>query len=523
MILSPFPGMYSEEWSRVGPRGERSAISNLSFSKLPDEDLRKREIIRRDSEESIPDDRYHGIYFAMLLAGVGFLLPYNSFITDVDYLHRKFAGSSIVFDMSLTYILVALGAVILNNALVERLSLHTRICVGYLFALGPLVFVSVFDVWLELFNSRQSYAVTLAAVAIVAFGCTVQQSSFYGYTGMLPKRYTQGVMTGESTAGVIVSLSRIFTKLLVENEKNNTIVFFLFSVSMETLCFLLHILVRRTRFVRHHTERACCSDAWVKGQITAASVQQRSRYQIHRDASTEDEDGPISSAPVEAEAANLNNGDGTYVRFDVPKPKTKRTWSSIKDVMVRRCAVARVIWPYMLSISVTYFITLCLFPGLESELQNDTLGEWLPILSMALFNMADFVGKILAACPYEWGGVQLLVCSCVRVLFLPLFVMCVSPAQRPLLAHPAWPCAFSLLLGISNGYLGSVPMIQAAGNVPPQQRELAGNTMTVSYMAGLMLGSVVSYSTFSLTSRSPHTHTLKLNSTLSLHSYTPGF
>uniref|UniRef100_W5K9W6 Solute carrier family 29 member 4 n=1 Tax=Astyanax mexicanus TaxID=7994 RepID=W5K9W6_ASTMX len=503
--------------------------------------------------------------------------------------------------MSLTYILVALGAVILNNALVERLSLHTRIsvgedthththththikqyrlihtmpflwvigflfnvlrvasgslvvtfsaaflrnnllmldilplsmcvcvcvcvclCTGYLFALGPLVFVSVCDVWLELFNSQQSYAITLAAVAIVAFGCTVQQSSFYGYTGMLPKRYTQGVMTGESTAGVIVSLSRIFTKLLVENEKNNTIIFFLFSVSMETLCFLLHMLVRRTRFVRHHTERARLGDAWVNGQISAASVQQRSRYQIHRDASTEDEDGPISSTPVEADAANLNNGDGTYVRFDVSKPKTKRTWSSIKDVMVRRCAVARVIWPYMLSISVTYFITLCLFPGLESELQNDTLGEWLPILTMALFNMADFVGKILAACPYEWGGVQLLVCSCVRVLFLPLFVMCVSPAQHPLLSHPAWPCAFSLLLGISNGYLGSVPMIQAAGNVPPQQRELAGNTMTVSYMAGLMLGSVVSYSTFSLTSRSPHTHTLKLNSTLTLHSYTPGF
>lgn len=45
-----------------------------------------------DFEEPIPDDRYHGIYFAMLLAGVGFLLPYNSFITDVDYLHQKFKG-----------------------------------------------------------------------------------------------------------------------------------------------------------------------------------------------------------------------------------------------------------------------------------------------------------------------------------------------------------------------------------------------------------------------------------------------
>ena len=39
----------------------------------------------------------------------------------------------------------------------------------------------------------------------------VQQSSFYGYTGMLPKRYTQGVMTGESeylqTSGVGAGLS----------------------------------------------------------------------------------------------------------------------------------------------------------------------------------------------------------------------------------------------------------------------------------------------------------------------------
>lgn len=39
-------------------------------------------------------------------------------------------GTSIVFDMSLTYILVALVAVLLNNVLVERLSPHTRITAG---------------------------------------------------------------------------------------------------------------------------------------------------------------------------------------------------------------------------------------------------------------------------------------------------------------------------------------------------------------------------------------------------------
>lgn len=46
------------------------------------------------AEEPVPDDRYHAIYFAMLLAGVGFLLPYNSFITDVDHLHHKYPGGA---------------------------------------------------------------------------------------------------------------------------------------------------------------------------------------------------------------------------------------------------------------------------------------------------------------------------------------------------------------------------------------------------------------------------------------------
>lgn len=39
------------------------------------------------------------------------------------------------------------------------------------------------------------------------FFLPVQQSSFYGYMGMLPKRYTQGVMTGESKIIVYSSVT----------------------------------------------------------------------------------------------------------------------------------------------------------------------------------------------------------------------------------------------------------------------------------------------------------------------------
>ncbi|XP_057272832.1 equilibrative nucleoside transporter 4 isoform X1 [Pezoporus wallicus] len=531
----------SERLKELSPAGtpEGNVVMSFSFDsyQLEEDELQRGSqakgvltFMEPVSEDPEPQDRYHGIYFAMLLAGVGFLLPYNSFITDVDYLHHKYPGTSIVFDMSLTYILVALVAVILNNALVELLSLHTRISVGYLFALGPLLFVSICDVWLELFSRRQAYAINLVAVGVVAFGCTVQQSSFYGYTGLLPKRYTQGVMTGESTAGVIISLSRIFTKLLLSDEKENTVIFFFISIGMELTCFILHLLVKRTRFVRYYTS---CSR---KGLPEARGAGDHGTgYRVHHDVTAEDirfvsqqwapplapgvpselstgvpsppiqenrqwgqPSPPRGSPGHEAELA----GSGTYMRFDVPQPKIKRSWPSFRDMLLYRYVVSRLIWAYMLSIAMTYFITLCLFPGLESEIHNCTLGEWLPILIMAIFNLSDFVGKILAALPYDWRGTHLLVYSCLRVVFIPLFIMCVYPNGKPTFGHPAWPCIFSLLMGITNGYFGSVPMILAAGKVSPEQRELAGNTMTVSYMTGLTLGSAVAYFAYSLTSTS---------------------
>ncbi|XP_042683568.1 equilibrative nucleoside transporter 4 isoform X3 [Centrocercus urophasianus] len=452
------------------------------------------------SEDPEPQDRYHGIYFAMLLAGVGFLLPYNSFITDVDYLHHKYPGTSIVFDMSLTYILVALVAVILNNALVELLSLHTRISATSLPWAPCSSSVSVTSGW----SSSPDGKPTPSTWWLLGWWpLAAQQSSFYGYTGLLPKRYTQGVMTGESTAGVIISLSRIFTKLLLSDEKENTVIFFFISIGMELTCFILHLLVKRTRFVRYYTS---CPR---KGRPEPRRASDHGTgYRVHHDVTAEDirfEDrpqgqlaSPRGSPGPEAELA----GSGTYMRFDVPTPKIKRSWPSFRAMLLHRYVVSRLIWAYMLSIAMTYFITLCLFPGLESEIHNCTLGEWLPILIMAIFNLSDFVGKILAALPYDWRGTHLLVYSCLRVVFIPLFIMCVYPNGQPAFGHPAWPCVFSLLMGITNGYFGSVPMILAAGKVSPEQRELAGNTMTVSYMTGLTLGSAVAYFAYSLTSTS---------------------
>lgn len=69
---------------------------------------------------------------------------------------------------------------------------------------------------------------------------------------MLPSRYTQAVMAGESAAGLLVSLNRIITKSLLDDQRINTMIFFVLSIFMIALCFGLHQFVNKTDFVQFY-------------------------------------------------------------------------------------------------------------------------------------------------------------------------------------------------------------------------------------------------------------------------------
>ncbi len=136
------------------------------------------------------------------------------------------------------------------------------------------------------------------------------------------------------------------------------------------------------------------------------------------------------------------------------------------------------IWPLMGAIFITYFVTLLLFPGLLAEVQDCSLGSWTPVLLIAIFNLIDFIAKWLALLYGKWSPKQLLVASIGRIILVPLILLCVVPSP----AHPimgryvlVWAGLFSLMLGLSNGYLGSLPLINASSQVKrPEDKELAG-------------------------------------------------
>lgn len=170
----------------------------------------------------------------------------------MDYFKMEFPSTQVVFDMSLIYIVLAFFTVLGNNLLVETCSLTSRITFGYMLSFLTLLFVAVVEVKSAILSRNLGYAVNMGSVAVVAVGCTVQQSSYYGYTSMLPARYTQAVMVGESVSGVFTSGVRVLTKYIVPDIRRSTEAFFIVSMGTIIFCYIVYHLVRKTDFIQFY-------------------------------------------------------------------------------------------------------------------------------------------------------------------------------------------------------------------------------------------------------------------------------
>ena len=171
----------------------------------------------------------------------------------------------------------------------------------------------------------------------------------------------------------------------------------------------------------------------------------------------------------------------------------KLCWMGLMGGVKRRWKVVKRIWPNMLGIALTYSVTLSLFPGLESEVESCSLGDWMPVLLMAVFNSSDILGKLLATIPHSWSQGELVLWPLARLLLVPLLLLTAAPRHQPVFQGEFLPLLLTAVLGISNGIFGSLSMSTAPILVEENEREVAGVVMTFSYCFGLTLGVLASY------------------------------
>ncbi|KAM0936057.1 putative equilibrative nucleoside transporter [Dioscorea sansibarensis] len=182
-----------------------------------EEDGRRSSSTTGDADAAPPKDVFHFAYLVYFTLGAGFLLPWNAFITAVDYFSYLYPSVPVDRVFSVGYMISGLIPLLFIVGWgAHRLSVSTRINIGLaLFTLCLLVVPVMDAVYVEGVRGQYSgYYVTVGAVAVSGVGDALVQGGVVGAAGELPERYMQAVCAGTAASGVLVSAMRIVTKAI---------------------------------------------------------------------------------------------------------------------------------------------------------------------------------------------------------------------------------------------------------------------------------------------------------------------
>ncbi|KAK9102015.1 hypothetical protein Sjap_019269 [Stephania japonica] len=400
-------------------------------------------------------DSYNMAYTIHFVLGVGNLLPWNTFITAVDYFGHLYPSKHINKVFSVVYMGSSLLVLVLMmswSSWCWMPNFRCRMNMGLvMFALSlitiPLIdWICVVDGSLERVDA--TYRVTVAAVTVCGLADGLVGGSLIGFAGKLPKRYMQAIFSGTASSGVLVCIFRIITKASLprtpQGLRASIHLYFAVGTFIMLVCIICCNIVDKLLVVQHYKQKA----------VPGTHISHFPDY--------------LPSSPTMP----------SHVNEPMKGPKF---WHVAKEI---RSAA--------LGILTIYTVTLSIFPGfITDDVESNLLQDWYPILLITMYNVSDLVGKSLPAIYAMKSIGKASWASMARLLFYPLFTAC--------LHGPKWlrtevPVVFlTAALGLTNGYFTSVLMMLAPKSVPAAEAETAGIVMAMFLCVGLVAGSVLGW------------------------------
>jgi hypothetical protein len=187
-------------------------------------------------DADIPKDKFHLVYFSMVIFGAGFLFPFNSFVAAADYFLYIYPGYYAEVVFSFMYMYVTLFSILFTVMTTEVLPLSGRLGFGYVCMFVGLLAIPLLDVGIHncTLPVGSAFGVTIVCITLISIGAGVQQSSFYGLAGMLSKRHVQAIMVGESECMSSLSVWEYFHVCIAS--KHFSLVLFVFINHFSSLC-----------------------------------------------------------------------------------------------------------------------------------------------------------------------------------------------------------------------------------------------------------------------------------------------
>ncbi|KAL8224583.1 hypothetical protein R6Q57_020058 [Mikania cordata] len=388
------------------------------------------------TDTKIPQDSYHLAYMIYFILGAGYLIPWNTFITAVDYFSYLYPDASVDRVFSIFYMIIALICLLFIVFYSHKSNSFVRINVGLVLFIVSLLVVHVMDAFYikGRVGFYGGFYVSVAAVGLSGIGDALVQGGVIGAAGDLPERYMQAVFAGTAASGVLISILRIFTKAVYSQDavglRKSANLYFIVSIIVMVVCIFLHNIAHRLPVIKHY-----------------------------------------NNLKMEA----VNNEKGTVLLCQ------STLWGIVGTVK----------W-YGLAIMILYVVTLAIFPGyITEDVHSQLLKDWYPIILIIGFNVFDLIGKILTSFYVVENPKVVVGASFARLVFFPVCLACL---HGPMFLRTEIPVTIvTCLLGLTNGYLTSCLMMAGPKGVPLQHSEMAGIVLVVFLLVGLAVGSVVSW------------------------------
>lgn len=268
--------------------------------------------------------------------------------------------NSLKTHMTITYIVIGLATVLLNNLFLSLVSLNVRIMFGFTVSFIAMAIVAVSEMVFHIFAAKMAHSMLFVMCAVTAIACAVQQSSFYGFGSMFPKKYTQAIMVGEGLAGFLAAVARIFAHLTntTDNQADSlwTIVFFLIPAIYIVVCFKLYLnyVYNPSPLVHYYVKLA--------GRLNRRSTE------------------------VETKCGVASTG----LHFDFFS--FFLTFNCVFSLNFLTNFIS--VYPFMVCIALTYVVTASLHPSIITEIISCKLEDWMPILLLLVFSTFDVIGKV---------------------------------------------------------------------------------------------------------------------------------
>lgn len=403
------------------------------------------------------------VRLAYFVLGVGTLLPWNSFLSTIDFFALAFPSLPIGVVISVATLLpLSLVSLLLvtgdrRHYAFDILSgfVAFTLVAGVVPFLAPSSPVSYFSDGAGVILQVLPFVIAVSGVAVAS---AFAQTALYASASLLSAAgCLEQMNAGTGLAGVLVAMVRMATlyylsqpessepQALLDAVRPSVYIFFVSCSCICVVCVTVVLWLTRTPL-------------WIQ-------------------------------AIVKDDATGGDRCEGDNTRNSARSSNT----TALRDAYDTACEVRA---PFS-AIFLTFSITITLFPALFTDIRKHSVSPdslpaaWLVVSEVLLFNIGDFLGKSVPICSMHSSlsspnGV--LHWAVLRLAFCPVVLLASagwwSPSDTELFV-------LIFLFGSSNGVLSNAALGVGAAMVPLSKRAAAGKSLFLGLIGGMASGSLI--------------------------------